>query len=145
MALVPFEPFRHVENWKRDLDKLFNQGLPSVFGLFHDFGTPRVDVYENENEVVAHCEIAGLKSQEDVHIHVEEQSLTIHGSVHRIHESDDQQMHRKERFSGRFERTISLPSAVQSEGTSASYKNGVLEVRMPKIKKDVKKIDVHFQ
>lgn len=54
-------------------------------------------------------------------------------------------MYRKERYVGRFQRSIQLPSAVSQEGVKASYKNGVLEVRMPKLSEEHKRrIDVDF-
>jgi HSP20 family protein len=144
MPLVPFEPFRNLDHWRSHLDKFFND-LPSAFGFQAEFGTARVDVYENDNEVIAHCEIPGLESKEDVHIHVDDNVLTIHGVINRHHEIKEEQMHRRERFTGRFQRTVTLPARVQAEGTTASYKNGILEVRMPKVKgESQKRIDVQF-
>lgn len=145
MALIPFEPFRHLDSWRRDIDKFFNEGMPWGFGFNQEFGSPRVDVYETDNEVIASCEIPGLEKKEDVHLHVDDQTLTIHGSINRVNEVKDEQMHRRERFTGRFQRSIALPARVQSEGTTASYKNGILEVRMPKAKSDPKRsIDIQF-
>ncbi|MCP1311807.1 Hsp20/alpha crystallin family protein [Paenibacillus tyrfis] len=145
MPLVPFEPFRHVDHWKKEMDKFFNEGLPSAFGFQQEFGAPRMDVYETEREVVAHFEIPGLEKKEDVDIHVEHQTLTIVGSVHRVQEAKEEQFHRKERYTGRFQRTVALPAEVQVEGTVATYKNGILEVKMPKALNNARKrIDVEF-
>jgi len=145
MPLIPFEPFRHLDQWRRDIDKFFGEGAPWGFGFNQEFGIPRVDVCETENEVVASCEIPGLEKKEDVHLHVDDQMLTIHGSVNRMTEVKDEQMHRRERFAGRFQRSIALPARVQSEGTTATYKNGILEVRMPKAKgESSRRIDIQF-
>ncbi|WP_248925032.1 Hsp20/alpha crystallin family protein [Paenibacillus hamazuiensis] len=145
MPLVPFEPFRHVDLWKKELDKFFNEGLPSAFGFNQEFGSPRMDVYETENEVIAHFDIPGLEKKEDVDIHVENNMLTIQGHIHRTSEYNEDQMHRKERYSGRFQRTVGLPAHVEAEGTAATYRNGILEVRMPKVRNENKKrIDVQF-
>lgn len=145
MPLVPFEPFRHMDQWKKEMDKLFNEGIPSAFGFNQEFGSPRVDVYETDNEVVAHCEIAGLEKQDDVDIHIDNNMLTIQGHIQKSNEYKEDQMHRRERFTGRFQRTIGLPTQVKAEGTKASYKNGILEVRMPKAKDDQRKrIDIQF-
>ncbi|GLI07950.1 heat-shock protein Hsp20 [Paenibacillus tyrfis] len=145
MPLVPFEPFRRVDHWKKEMDKFFNEGLPSAFGFQQEFGAPRMDVYETESEVIAHCEIPGLEKKEDVDIQVEQQTLTIVGTVHKVHEAKEEQFHRKERYSGRFQRTVALPAEVQAEGTVATYKNGILEVKMPKVQNSARKrIDVEF-
>jgi HSP20 family protein len=145
MPLVPFEPFRHVEQWKKDLDKMLNESIPAAFG-FQGLNSPRTDVYETGDYVIVHCEIAGLEKKEDVHIHVDNQSVTIHGTINKFNEVKEEQVHRQERYSGNFQRTVGLPSPVTAEGTTASYKNGILEVRMPKVKQDTgPKIDVDFQ
>jgi HSP20 family protein len=145
MALIPYEPFRNLDQWKSGLDKFFNDAKTG-FGYFPEINMTRMDVFENEKEVVAHCEIPGLEKKEDVHIHIDDNQLTIHGVINRSDDVREEQMHRKERFTGRFQRSITLPSLVNAEGTTATYKNGVLEIRMPKTTKDThKQIDIQFQ
>ncbi|TVX96873.1 Hsp20/alpha crystallin family protein [Cohnella terricola] len=147
MALIPYEPFRHLENMRRELDRFFSNDL-SPFKLSFSQGTGHinVDLYETDNEIVASCDIPGLEKKEDVSIDVENKALSISGSLNRVNEVKEEHMHRQERYIGRFQRTIALPSPVSSEGVTASYKNGVLEVRMPKHKGEAKrKIDVQFQ
>jgi HSP20 family protein len=145
MSLIPYEPWRHLDNMRRELDRIFT-GLPTGFNIGDfQFGNPRVDVYETENEVVASCDIPGLEKKEDINIDIDNNVLTISGSVNRVNEIKEEKMHRKERFVGRFSRSVTLPARVSSEGVKASYKNGVLEVRIPKLKSDTKKrIDVDF-
>jgi HSP20 family protein len=64
----------------------------------------------------------------------------------RHEEIREETLHRKERFVGRFQRSVSLPVRVKAEGTTASYRNGVLEVRMPKETAEAsRRIDVRFQ
>ncbi|GAB2695237.1 Hsp20/alpha crystallin family protein [Paenibacillus thermoaerophilus] len=146
MALIPYEPFRHLENVRRELDRFWsNDFSPFDAGFAKGFGHIHTDVYETENEVVATCDIPGLEKKEDVHIEVDRNRLTVSGTVNRVNEVKEEHMHRQERFVGRFHRSISLPADVSSEGVTASYRNGVLEVRMPKLKGDSKKrIDVQF-
>ncbi|WP_307891887.1 Hsp20/alpha crystallin family protein [Bacillus swezeyi] len=144
MPLVPYEPFKHLNTIRREFDRVFAD-FPANFGGEHGFGDIRVDVHETENEIVASCDIPGLESKEDVQIDVENNMLHISGSINRANEVKEENMHRKERFVGRFHRSVMLPSAVSHEGIKASYKNGVLEVRMPKERQGQKKrIDVEF-
>ena len=145
MSLVPFDPFRQLDNMRRDLNRLFSTDL----GMDREFGIPKVDVYETENEVVATCDLPGLEKKDDVQIHINDQNtLTISGMIQRSNEIKEDRMHKQERFTGRFQRTIPLPSPVSLEGnTKATYKNGVLEIRMPKMQDDSQnrnKIDVDF-
>ncbi|AZR73248.1 heat-shock protein Hsp20 [Anoxybacter fermentans] len=143
MALIPYEPFRQLEQWRRDLDRFFTD-FPNPFG--RDFNLPRIDVYETDNEVVVECEIPGIEKKEDINIDVDENIVTISGTINRYNEIREDQMHRRERFTGRFQRSVALPTRVSVEGTTATYKNGILEVRMPKAAQETRKrIDVKFQ
>lgn len=148
MALVPYEPFRHLNQMRREWDRFFTQDFP----LFPSDGSGQwgmgrldIDVYETADEVVATCDIPGLEKKEDVSIEVDRDRLTISGTLNRSSEVKEESLHRQERFIGRFQRAISLPAPVSSEGVSATYKNGVLDIRMPKSQGDTKKrIDVQF-
>ena len=146
MTLIPYEPFRQLENIKRELDRFFTNDFP-VFrtGPASFFGHLHVDVYETDTEVVVTCDIPGLEKKEDVNIDIDQNILTISGTVNRMTEIKQEQMHRQERFVGRFQRSIKLPHNVSAEGVQATYKNGVLEIRMPKLQGDNKRrIDVQF-
>lgn len=146
MSLIPYEPFRHLDDFRRELDRFFAPDFSNFrSSLNRSFGNPSVDVYETENEVVAACDLPGLEKKEDVSIDIENNILSISGSINRVNEIKEERMHRQERFTGRFQRSVSLPSRVSSDGVTATYKNGVLEIRMPKLQGDSKKrIDVQF-
>lgn len=146
MALIPYEPFRHLESIKRELDRFLIPGIPSPLSVLEGtFNVPRIDVYETETEVVATCDLPGLEKQEDVTLNIENNILTISGTVKRANEIQEHQMFRQERFIGHFQRSVTLPARVSDEGIKATYRNGVLEVRMPKVKADGRKrINVEF-
>ncbi|SHK24207.1 Hsp20/alpha crystallin family protein [Desulforamulus aeronauticus] len=146
MSLIPYEPFRHLDNIRREFDRFFTTEIPAIRTSFSNhFGNPNIDVYETENEVVATCDIPGLEKKEDVTIDIDNNLLLISGAVNKVNEMKEEHLHRQERFFGRFQRSISLPTRVSSEGVKATYKNGVLEIRMPKFPSDTKKrIDVDF-
>ncbi|MDK2824626.1 MAG: hypothetical protein PWQ67_1973 [Clostridia bacterium] len=143
MPLVPYDPFRNLENMRRELDRFFT--LPFTTGMDTNFGVPRIDIYETENEVIASCDLPGLEKKEDVNIGIENNVLSISGKISRVKDIKEEQLHRQERFVGRFQRSITLPANVSPEGIKATYKNGVLEVRIPKAKTDTRRrIDVEF-
>ncbi|MEG3071390.1 MAG: Hsp20/alpha crystallin family protein [Peptococcaceae bacterium] len=145
MPLIPYEPFRHLDNLRREFDRFFSGGLPAPRSNFGQFGNPSIDVYGTEKEVVAQCEIPGLEKKENVNIEIDNNQLNIGGTVNRVNEIKDENMHRQERFFGRFQRSVTLPARVSSEGVRAAYRNGVLEIRMPKLHSDTRKrIDVEF-
>ncbi|WP_313885473.1 Hsp20/alpha crystallin family protein [Desulfallas sp. Bu1-1] len=131
LALVPYDPFRAMDLMRRDLDRFFTP----LWGNFReDFNTgPRIDVYETDNEVVAQCEIPGIEKKEDISIDINDNILSISGVINRASEiKEENRYHRSERFFGRFQRSVTLPARVREEGARASYRNGVLEIRMPK-------------
>lgn len=146
MSLIPYEPFRHLESMKRELDRFFTADFPSLkTGFGQIFGTPSMDIHETDKEVIAICDIPGLEKKDDVNIDIDGSMLTISGSINKVNEIKEEHMHRQERFVGRFQRSVTLPCRVASEGVRATYKNGVLEIHMPKVQGDTRKrIDVEF-
>lgn len=145
MALIPYEPFRQLDHFRREMNRVFSEGFPNLFDSFDPHNTPRVDVHENDREVIVTCDLPGLHSKEDVDIHIEHNMLTIRGTIQRQKELKEEHAHRVERFSGTFHRTITLPTRVNEDEVRATYKNGILEIRIPKQEEtNRKKIDVEF-
>src|ERR1700686_2521483 len=101
MALVPYDPFRQIINMRKDFDRLFSD-VPFPIETEHGFGGIKIDVHETENEVVATCDIPGLEKKEDVNIHIENNKLSISGTMNRTNEIKEENMHRKERYVGSF-------------------------------------------
>ncbi len=146
MPIVPYDPFGIM---KRDFGPL--SSFPRVFdddwfsGQFANMPSVRVDVREKQNEVVVAAEIPGLEKKDDVSITVHDNHLHLSGKIERTGEQKDENVHRMERYYGQFSRTIPLPTSVDETGAKASYKNGVLEIRIPKAHKQVgHQIDVDF-
>lgn len=142
MALIPYDNFPRLDNLRRELDRFISE-FPRY--MTQELMGPRIDVYETENEVVASCEIPGIEKREDINVYIDDDVLTISGTINRVQEVKEEQVHRRERYQGHFRRSIKLPAQVQEEGARASYKNGVLEVRMTKLQPEKRRgIDVEF-
>lgn len=92
-----------------------------------------VDVFETEDEFIVRAEMPGIDPS-DVLINVMDNTLTIKAEAKREHESMDSHCLRRERRRGSFIRSLALPSAVKGDQVKASYKDGILEIRVPKIK-----------
>jgi HSP20 family protein len=97
------------------------------------YGTwaPAVDIFEQGDDLVIRAEVAGLE-KDDVDISIENNTLTLRGERKRDTEFDERDAYRLERSFGVFTRSFTLPKTVDSARISASYKNGVLELRLPK-------------
>ena len=124
MPLIRWEPF---EEMKSLFDSLI-EGSPTKIGW--DLA---VDVYEDGNNVIAELNAPGIDPQK-VDISVEHGYLKISGSREHTEEKKGKNYYSKEIRRGSFSRRVHLPSEVSSDGTTASYKNGVLRVTMPKVK-----------
>jgi HSP20 family protein len=110
-----------------DFDASF-AGLASGEGL--GFATwPRIDLAETDGEIVVTAELPGL-AEKDVEVFVDDGALTLRGERHE--EKRDAERQISERYWGRFERRIALPAEVLPDKVSASMKDGVLTVTLPK-------------
>jgi HSP20 family protein len=94
---------------------------------------PAVDVHETKDEFVLTLDIPGV-AEKDVHLSITGDMLTIRGErrFEREGEGNGNTYHRVERLYGRFERSVQLPTMVQSDKVKASYRDGVLTVKLPK-------------
>ena len=102
---------------------------------------PPVDAFESENEIIVEAEIPGT-TQKNIEIRLEDNILIIKGVRNMDENAMQGNFYRMERMYGNFIRTFTLPDLVDKDNISASYKNGVLIIRMPKRKKDSITIEV---
>jgi HSP20 family protein len=120
--------------WNRLFDEMFDTRLSTDFPGFGTVWVPAVDVEESVEEYLIHAEMPGLK-KEDVKISLAENILTISGEKKNETKSDNKRYHRLERTYGSFQRSFSLPEPIKADKIGASFKDGVLEVKIPKSEK----------
>jgi HSP20 family protein len=92
---------------------------------------PPVDIYETDEAFVLKAELPGF-SKEDVQVELHENRLTLRGERKHESEAKEEQYHRRERAYGRFERVFWLPTPVDADKIQATFKEGVLDLRLPK-------------
>jgi HSP20 family protein len=92
---------------------------------------PAVDIYETDEKLVIKVELPGLK-KEDIDIEVRDNTLTLKGERKFEKEIKRENYHRVERAYGSFQRSFTLPSTVKQEAIEASFKEGILEISLPK-------------
>ncbi len=114
-------------------DRSFNQMIPRNFSEFFRNGNlgPSVDLREADAEFILKADIPGVK-QEDLDITVDEDVIILKGETQKDEVREEKGYHMTERRYGSFYRAIPLPSGVKSDQAVAKYKNGVLELRVPK-------------
>ncbi len=119
------------EFWRRPFPSLLRRDRwwPTEAGLMTRI--PPVDVYEEKDEIIAKVELPGF-AKEDVTVQVMDSTVTIKGEKKREEEVKEEDYYSCERSFGSFTRSLDLPTEVKTEQVKASFKNGVLEIRMPK-------------
>lgn len=146
MSLRPYTdrmPTWNPRSWLRPFGGLLDDDWAD--NLFAALPRVRVDVNETPDEVVVRADVPGLERKEDVRITVDDHHLHLSGTIGRSDERHEGNAHRIERYYGHFSRSIPLPVGVREEGARASYRNGVLEVHLPKSETQRgRQIDVDF-
>jgi HSP20 family protein len=141
-SLSKWDPYK---DWDpvRELDEFQNR-LTSFFGR-HPFQrlpsaewSPSVDIIEDEKEFLVKAELPEVK-REDVHVTVENGYLTITGERKFENERKNKRFHRSERAYGSFTRSFSLPEGASPAKVRAEFKDGLLQVHLPKSENAPKK------
>ena len=108
-----------------DVDRLFTGGLQSA-------NYPQMGLWANEEEAIVRAELPGLDAG-DIEVEIKENVLRLSGERG---VNNDRDYVRRERFSGSFDRRVRLPFAVDADAVKASFTDGVLEVRLPRVEAD---------
>lgn len=132
-SITRWDPFRNLMNLQEQMNRLFEDTFSRARGEDSSLTAwvPPVDIYETENELVLRADLPDLQ-EKDLDIRVENNMLTIRGERKFDQTVKQDNYLRIERAYGTFSRSFSLPNTVNPEGIKAEYRNGVLEIRMPK-------------
>jgi HSP20 family protein len=115
--------FGRLLNLNDELDRLLETPLQAW--------APALDVHEDKDKFTVNLELPGLK-REDISVHLEDGSLIISGERKVETISEETEVHRRERYYGKFSRALTLPTAVAADQVKAAYKDGILTVTLPK-------------
>ncbi len=131
-GLAIWNPLAELERIRREFDRIFEDVLPA-YGDREQVLAPPVDIYETDTDVVVKIELPGVK-KEDIDLTIKENTLHLKAERKEEREEKTENVHRVERFYGVIERVVPLPVEVKAEEAKAEYKDGILEVRIPKVK-----------
>jgi HSP20 family protein len=136
MALARWNPNRDMisvrDEMSRVLNEVFGRGASDESAWVSGAWTPPVDIYETDEALVMKAELPGF-SKDDISIELKENTLVIKGERKHEDEVKEGNYHRMERSYGAFQRAFMLPMTVDQEKVKASYKDGILELRLPKV------------
>ena len=134
-TLTRWNPYREMLSLRNMMDLVWEVSVvrrldettdPTMTSL-----TVPIDMYEKNGDFVIRTELPGLKA-EDIDISIDDNSLTIKGEFEREKEEQDDNMLFQELRYGKFQRTVNLPSQVDSDHIDAAFEEGVLKVTLPK-------------
>jgi len=132
--LTTWKPFRELDRMTGDMDRFwdtFFEGRPRWRGDEKGEFFPSVDVSETKSDVVVNAELPGIDPK-DIDLSLSDGHLIIKGEKKQEKEEKDENYHFVERSYGSFVRSVHLPKEVKHDKVSASYKDGVLRIVLPK-------------
>ena len=132
MALVRFTPFADdFQVLQERINRIF-QDTARVGEETMGAWSPSCDIYEEGDSIIVKAELPGVEKS-DIDVQVENNVLTLRGERKRDKEVKSENLYRTERYYGAFSRSFTLPVTVDTEKIRAEYKDGVLQVTLPKV------------
>lgn len=134
-----WSPLQQLNQLRNEIDRLFGSPLSPLEGMLEPATTslfegwsPSLDLYEEKEKFIVRAELPGMK-KEDIEVTASGDTITISGEKkHEEEVKEGKDNYRSERFFGRFQRSITLPAAVDVSKIEAHYKDGVLSLAVPK-------------
>lgn len=133
MNVIRWDPFDDLASLRESMDKLFEEFTtrrPRAAGPMMVW-PPAVEVYESDGDIVVKAELPGIDPKL-VEIQVADDTLTIKAEAKAEQENKGRNYYIRELRYGSFVRSLTLPSSAQGDMAKASYKNGILEIHIPK-------------
>ncbi|MCE5202891.1 MAG: Hsp20/alpha crystallin family protein [Coriobacteriales bacterium] len=133
MAIMRWDPFGEMLRMQRDMDRIFSRlGAPSeTENLGGVAWMPKIDVKSKGDDIVVRAELPGI-NPDDVDIELADNVLTIRGERKFEEEKEDEGWLIRESSYGAFERSMVLPDGVTPDNIKAEYRDGILEIHVPK-------------
>jgi HSP20 family protein len=134
MNIVRWDPFRELEDMNVRLNRFLGQTPARTTdgeGLFFGDWTPAMDVEETDKEYLLKADLPAVK-KDDVKVGIEDGVLTLEGERKQEKEEKNHKLHRIERSYGKFVRRMTVPTDVDEGKVVADFKDGVLNVHLPK-------------
>jgi HSP20 family protein len=138
-SIIRWDPFEEMGTLRRAVDRLLDDvmlsgrhdGHTTANGLPAAAWEPAVEMYEADGEVVVRAEMPNVDPA-NVDVTVTQDAVTIKGTVRQEQEKKDRSYYRRELRYGSYVRSLPLPAEVKGGEAKATYKDGVLEVKIPK-------------
>jgi HSP20 family protein len=134
MSLIRYQPVNLFDSFNDDINRYFGNSRNKAAASQERNWAPAVDIREEENRYLLSADIPGV-DRGNIEVTLEDGVLTLKGERSREAEASDRQYRRKERVHGAFMRQFTLPETADTQNISATIKDGVLDVVIPKYAK----------
>jgi HSP20 family protein len=130
---------KELEDMRRDMERLFEEVFEPSRRRRHwwpkppegGIVVPNIDMYDRKTEIVVKAELPGVE-RDKIDLTITRDAITIKGEIRREEETKEEDYYSREISYGNFTRSLTLPSEVESEKAKATFRNGILEVVLPK-------------
>ena len=139
MALIRWEPFREIESLQQEMNRLFDTLTPTRNNEWAGSFIPPAEMHEDPEAIHLKLEVPGMESK-DLDIHVTAEAVAISGDRKSETRTEEKGVTRSEFRYGKFQRVIPLPTRIQNDKVQAEYKNGVLNLTLPKAEEEKTKV-----
>lgn len=135
MSLIRWDPFTNIATLQDRINRLFDDAFPRTIDPDEDLSQcawrPLVDIYETESNIIIQADLPGV-NKDDVSVEVKENMLTIKGERMTDTDADAGCYFQRERNCGTFQRSFAMRAMIAPNQIMASFKNGVLTIKIPK-------------
>ena len=147
MNLVKWDPWREMPALYNRINGMFDDPFFSLDRLADQenlgLWNPAVDLYEKDDHFIIKAELPGI-NKDDIKVDLKDRVLTLSGERSFDNEVKEENYYRRERSYGKFQRAFTLPADVASEKIKAEFKDGVLQIEVPKPQdKKAKQVTIH--
>jgi HSP20 family protein len=147
MNLVKWNPWREMPILHNRINRMFDDPFFSLGRLSDEdslgMWNPAVDLYEKDDQFIIKAELPGV-NKDDIKVDLKDRVLTLSGERTYENEVKEENYYRRERSYGKFQRAFTLPADVDSEKIKAEFKDGVLQIEVPKPEdRKAKRVTVH--
>lgn len=140
MALVRWEPFREIDTLQRQMNRLFDELMPTSREAGNGFTfAPPAEMEETADAINLKLEIPGMDAK-DLDVQVSADAVSITGERKSETKTEEKGMTRTEFRYGKFQRVLSLPTRVQNNNVQAEYKDGILRLTLLKAEEEKNKV-----
>ncbi|HYG36828.1 MAG TPA: Hsp20/alpha crystallin family protein [Clostridia bacterium] len=131
--MTSWPSFGQLTDLREEIDRLFGAPLAELARTSQLLSgwTPAMDVFEDKDNLYVRAELPGMR-KEDIDVSLHDGSLSISGERRSEEKYKEAEVYRAERFVGRFQRTVTLPTQVAADKVKAQYKDGILTITLPK-------------